>query len=125
MTGSVEQGISQTHGNTHILHFLVRLPQAVATVWPALATAEGLASWFTSADVLEPRLGGAVTLRDTGAGGSPRGTWSGSPSTRWRAAAGSGSIWSGTPARGASCASPTSSRAGRSRSRGGGRASSG
>ncbi|KUN93638.1 SRPBCC domain-containing protein [Streptomyces caeruleatus] len=68
MTGSVEQGISQTHGNTHILHFLVRLPQAMETVWPALTTPEGLASWFTAADVLEPRLGGAVTLRDIGSG---------------------------------------------------------
>ncbi|MFE6625350.1 SRPBCC domain-containing protein [Streptomyces sp. NPDC057740] len=67
MTGSVEQGISQTHGNTHILHFLVRLPQAMETVWPALTSAEGLASWFTAAD-LEPRLGGAVTLRDIGSG---------------------------------------------------------
>ncbi|WP_217205834.1 SRPBCC domain-containing protein [Streptomyces sp. AC550_RSS872] len=68
MTGSVEQGISQTHGNTHILHFLVRLPQAMEAVWPALTTPEGLASWFTNADVLEPRLGGAVTLRDIGSG---------------------------------------------------------
>ncbi|KMS72660.1 hypothetical protein ACM01_21735 [Streptomyces viridochromogenes] len=68
MTGSVEQGTSQTHGSTHILHFLVRFPQAMETVWPALATPEGLASWFTPADVLEPRLGGAVTLRDIGAG---------------------------------------------------------
>lgn len=68
MTGSVEQGISQTHGNTHILHFLVRLPRAMETVWPVLTTHEGLASWFTTADVLEPRLGGAVTLRDIGSG---------------------------------------------------------
>lgn len=68
MTGSVEQGISQTHGNTHILHFLVRLPQAMETVWPALTTPEGLTSWFTTADLLEPRLGGAVTLRGIGAG---------------------------------------------------------
>ncbi|MDF3143466.1 MULTISPECIES: SRPBCC domain-containing protein [unclassified Streptomyces] len=68
MTGSVEQGISQTHGNTHILHFLVRLPRPMETVWTALSTPEGLAAWFTAADVLEPRLGGAVTLRDLGSG---------------------------------------------------------
>jgi uncharacterized protein YndB with AHSA1/START domain len=68
MTGSIEQGTSQTHGNTHILHFLVRLPQPVETVWPVLATQDGLASWCTPADVLEPRLGGAVTLRDLGEG---------------------------------------------------------
>ncbi|MFI7410936.1 SRPBCC domain-containing protein [Streptomyces sp. NPDC049627] len=68
MTGSVEQGISQTHGNTHILHFLVRLPQPMETVWPAFSTPDGLASWFTPADVLEPRLGGAVALRGMGSG---------------------------------------------------------
>ncbi|PAZ12055.1 hypothetical protein CLM62_32405 [Streptomyces sp. SA15] len=68
MTGSIEQGTSQTRGNTHILHFLVRLPRPMEAVWPAFSTPEGLAAWFTSADVLEPRLGGAVTLRDLGAG---------------------------------------------------------
>ena len=68
MTGSIEQGTSQTHGNTHLLHFLVRLPRPMELVWPALATPEGLAGWFTPADVLEPRLGGRVTLRDLGAG---------------------------------------------------------
>ncbi|MEU5366405.1 SRPBCC domain-containing protein [Streptomyces sp. NPDC005925] len=68
MTGSVEQGTSDTHGNTRLLHFLVRLPRPVEKVWPALATEVGLAAWFTPADVLEPRLGGEVALRDTGAG---------------------------------------------------------
>ncbi|MFD0316595.1 hypothetical protein [Streptomyces flavalbus] len=68
MTGSVEQGTSQTHGNTRILHFLVRLPRSMEGVWPAFATPEGLAAWFTPADVLEPRLGGAVSLRGVGAG---------------------------------------------------------
>jgi len=68
MTGSIEQGTSQTHGNTHILHFLVRLPGPVEQVWPALATPQGLAGWFTPADVLQPRLDGAVTLRDLGVG---------------------------------------------------------
>jgi uncharacterized protein YndB with AHSA1/START domain len=68
MTGSIEQGTSQTHGNTHILHFLVRLPRPMEEVWPSLAGADGLAAWFTPADVLEPRLDGAVTLRDVGSG---------------------------------------------------------
>lgn len=68
MTGSVEQGTSQTHGNTHILHFLVRLPRPMEKVWPAVATEVGLAAWFTPADVLEGRLGGEVTLRDVGSG---------------------------------------------------------
>ncbi|MXM62498.1 hypothetical protein GR925_03285 [Streptomyces sp. HUCO-GS316] len=68
MTGSIEQGASQVHGSTHILHFLVRIPRPMETVWPVLSTPEGLGAWFTSVDVLEPRLGGAVTLRDLGAG---------------------------------------------------------
>ena len=68
MTGSVEQGISQTHGNMRVLHFLVRLSASMETVWPALATPEGLGAWWTPVDVLEPRLGGTVALRGLGAG---------------------------------------------------------
>ncbi|MEU1008313.1 SRPBCC domain-containing protein [Streptomyces sp. NPDC088810] len=68
MSGSIAQGTSQTHGNEHILHFVVELPRPMEDVWAAVATAEGLASWFTAAEVLEHRLGGAVTLRDLGSG---------------------------------------------------------
>ncbi|MEU8027729.1 hypothetical protein [Streptomyces sp. NPDC049099] len=68
MSGSIAQGTSQTHGNTHILHFLVRLPRRMEDVWPAVATPQGLGAWCTAVDVLEPRLGGAVTLRDLGSG---------------------------------------------------------
>ncbi len=68
MTGSIEQGSSQTHGNTHILHFLVRLPRPMEAVWPALATPKGITAWYTPADVLEPHLGGTVVLRDLGEG---------------------------------------------------------
>ncbi|MEU6480739.1 SRPBCC domain-containing protein [Streptomyces sp. NPDC047017] len=68
MTGSIAQGTSQTHGNTHILHFLVRLARPMEAVWPALTTPQGLARWFTPADELEPRLGGAVSLRGLGSG---------------------------------------------------------
>ncbi|CCK28287.1 hypothetical protein BN159_3908 [Streptomyces davaonensis JCM 4913] len=68
MTGSIEQGASRIQGSTHILHFLVRLPRPMESVWPAISTPEGLAGWFTAVDVLEPRLGGAVTLRELGSG---------------------------------------------------------
>ncbi|OIJ66764.1 SRPBCC domain-containing protein [Streptomyces mangrovisoli] len=68
MTGSIEQDTSQTHGNTRILHFLVRLPRSMETVWSAVSTPAGLAAWFTPAEVLEPRLGGAVALRGLGSG---------------------------------------------------------
>ncbi|WP_282702974.1 SRPBCC domain-containing protein [Streptomyces sp. CC219B] len=68
MTGSIEQGASQTRGSTHILHFLVRLPRPMEAVWPVLSTPEGLAGWFTEAELLEPRLGGEVSLRGLGSG---------------------------------------------------------
>ncbi|MES4888202.1 SRPBCC family protein [Streptomyces sp. NPDC096012] len=68
MSGSIEQGTSQTHGNTHILHLLVRIPRPMQDVWAAVATAEGIGRWFTAVEVLEPRLDGPVTLRDLGAG---------------------------------------------------------
>jgi len=68
MTGSIEQGSSQAHGNTRILHFLVRLPRPMDAVWPALATPEGIGAWWTGVDLLEPRLGGAVALRGAGNG---------------------------------------------------------
>ncbi|MFG2959849.1 SRPBCC family protein [Streptomyces sp. NPDC048291] len=68
MAGSIEQGTSRTHGRTHILHFLVRLPRPTDQVWPSLATPAGLAAWCTPVDVLQPRLGGTVTLGDLGTG---------------------------------------------------------
>ncbi|MEU3527034.1 SRPBCC domain-containing protein [Streptomyces sp. NPDC038707] len=68
MSGSIAQGSSQTHGNTHILHFVVRLPRRMEEVWPALSTPGGLAAWWTPAEVLEPRLGGAVALAGLGSG---------------------------------------------------------
>ncbi|MGJ5754098.1 polyketide cyclase/dehydrase/lipid transport protein [Streptomyces puniciscabiei] len=68
MSGSIAQGTSQTHGNTHILHFLVRLPRPMEDVWPAVATPEGLTGWCTAVGVLEPRLGGTVVLGELGTG---------------------------------------------------------
>ncbi|MGW7242894.1 hypothetical protein [Streptomyces sp. NPDC054804] len=68
MTGSIAQGTSQTHGNNHILHFLVRLPRPMGQVWPSLSTPEGLAAWLAPVDVLQPRLDGTVTLGDLGTG---------------------------------------------------------
>ncbi|MFI9809291.1 hypothetical protein ACIHEJ_33925 [Streptomyces sp. NPDC052301] len=68
MSGSIAQGISQTHGNTHILHFVVRIPRRMEDVWPAVATPEGLGAWCTAVGVLEPRLGGAVMFGDLGSG---------------------------------------------------------
>ncbi|WP_156726419.1 SRPBCC domain-containing protein [Streptomyces apocyni] len=67
MTGTIGQGTSTTTGDarppTQHLHFELHLPHAVEKVWAAVATPEGLVGWLAAADVLEPRLGGAVTLR--------------------------------------------------------------
>ncbi|MZD10012.1 hypothetical protein GTW43_33765 [Streptomyces sp. SID5785] len=62
----LEQGTSRTEGTTHTLHFTLTAPHPVETVWGAVATPAGLAGWLAAADVLEPRLGGAVTLRAPG-----------------------------------------------------------
>ncbi|MEU0024921.1 hypothetical protein [Streptomyces sp. NPDC006335] len=68
MTGSVEQGTSQTRGSSRVLHFLVRLPVPMEGVWPVVGSADGLARWWTGVQVLEPRLGGAVVLPGLGQG---------------------------------------------------------
>ncbi|MEU8975456.1 hypothetical protein AB0D11_40660 [Streptomyces monashensis] len=68
MSGSIAQGTSQTHGNAHILHFLVRLPKRMEDVWPAVATPEGLSGWCTAVGFLQPRLDGAVSLPELGSG---------------------------------------------------------
>ncbi|MEU6774494.1 hypothetical protein [Streptomyces sp. NPDC046759] len=68
MSGSIAQGTSQTHGNTHILHFMVRFPRSMEEVWPAVATPEGLGAWCTAVDVLQPHLDGEVSLRGLGSG---------------------------------------------------------
>ena len=51
-----------------VLQLLIRLPRPMDQVWPSLSTPEGLAAWFTPADVLQPRLGGTVTFGDLGTG---------------------------------------------------------
>ncbi|WP_137988721.1 SRPBCC domain-containing protein [Streptomyces vilmorinianum] len=64
MSEAIAQGRCETHdGDTHLLRFVVELPRVVAEVWAAVATPAGLRHWLCAADVLEPRLGGAVTLR--------------------------------------------------------------
>ncbi|MCG7202991.1 SRPBCC family protein [Streptomyces arenae] len=51
-----------------VLQLLTRLPRPMDQVWPSLSTPEGLAAWFTPTDVLQPRLGGTVTLGELGTG---------------------------------------------------------
>jgi uncharacterized protein YndB with AHSA1/START domain len=64
MTVAIPHGTSETRddGVQH-LHFQLRLAHPAVRVWQAVATPEGLPRWFAAADVLEPRVGGAVTLR--------------------------------------------------------------
>jgi uncharacterized protein YndB with AHSA1/START domain len=60
----VSHGTSESRGEDRWrLHFELHLPYAYELLWPALTTAEGLRGWLAAADVLERRLGGAVTLR--------------------------------------------------------------
>jgi uncharacterized protein YndB with AHSA1/START domain len=69
MSDFIEEGATtETRGDARALRFLVRLPQAVENVWPALATAEGLKGWLDAVEAFEPRLGGAVTLAGLGPG---------------------------------------------------------
>ncbi|MEU1121170.1 MULTISPECIES: SRPBCC domain-containing protein [unclassified Streptomyces] len=63
MTAMIGQGTSHTEGTTQHLHYELHLPHPVDKVWAAVATPEGLPGWLAAADVFEPRLGGAVTLR--------------------------------------------------------------
>ncbi|MFH8260256.1 SRPBCC domain-containing protein, partial [Streptomyces roseolus] len=60
----IPRGRSETHdGDTHLLRYVVELPHPQAVVWEKVASPEGLPSWLCAADPLEPRLGGAITLR--------------------------------------------------------------
>ncbi|MEV4947598.1 SRPBCC domain-containing protein [Streptomyces sp. NPDC053755] len=60
----IPRGRCETHeGDARLLRFVVELPHPPARVWAAVATPEGLRRWFCAAEVLEPRLGGRVSLR--------------------------------------------------------------
>ncbi|TQK52624.1 uncharacterized protein YndB with AHSA1/START domain [Streptomyces sp. SLBN-118] len=62
--GAIRHGTSETRdGSIQLLHFGLRLPHPVVRVWAAVATPEGLPTWLAAAEVLEPRIGGAVRLR--------------------------------------------------------------
>ncbi|MCH0541398.1 SRPBCC domain-containing protein [Streptomyces sp. MUM 203J] len=64
------------NGTQQVVRHVVSLPHPEEDVWPALATRHGLRSWLAAAELLEPRLGGAVALRwlDDPAGGPVSGT---------------------------------------------------
>ncbi|MDI3407566.1 SRPBCC domain-containing protein [Streptomyces cavernicola] len=63
MSATIGQGTSRTSNGVQHLHFELHLPHPVEQVWLAVASARGLRQWLAAADVLEPRLGGAVVLR--------------------------------------------------------------
>ncbi|MDQ8704487.1 SRPBCC family protein [Streptomyces sp. LHD-70] len=63
MTATIGQGTSRTENGIQHLHFELHLPHPVEHAWLAVASARGLPQWLAAADVLEPRLGGAVVLR--------------------------------------------------------------
>ncbi|MBD0745736.1 SRPBCC domain-containing protein [Streptomyces sp. CBMA152] len=63
MTDVIPHGTSEPHDGAWLLRYELHLPHPRTRVWAAVATPEGLPGWLCAADVLEPRLGGAVTLR--------------------------------------------------------------
>ncbi|MGW6026006.1 SRPBCC domain-containing protein [Streptomyces sp. NPDC055099] len=63
MSVTIGQGVSRANGSRQHLGYELRLPHPVDKVWAAVATPEGLPGWLAAADVFEPRLGGAVSLR--------------------------------------------------------------
>ncbi|WP_405999228.1 SRPBCC domain-containing protein [Streptomyces sp. NBC_00829] len=64
MDATIRHGTSETRdGSIHLLRFALRLPHPAVRVWAAVATPEGLPTWLAAADVLEPHVGGAITLR--------------------------------------------------------------
>ncbi|MFI1177764.1 SRPBCC domain-containing protein [Streptomyces melanogenes] len=75
MTDVIPHGTSETHDGAWLLRYELHLPHPQERVWTAVATPEGLRGWLCAVDVLEPRLGGAVTLRWLNAG--PEGVHSG------------------------------------------------
>ncbi|MFF8288481.1 SRPBCC family protein [Streptomyces sp. NPDC016309] len=63
MADQIPPGISDSHGDTHTLRFVVPLPHPAERVWLALTTPGGLRGWLAEAEILQCRLGGDVTLR--------------------------------------------------------------
>ncbi|MER7110480.1 SRPBCC domain-containing protein [Streptomyces sp. NPDC000229] len=63
MADQIPPGISDSHGDTHTLRFVVPLPHPGERVWLALTTPGGLRGWLAEAEVMQSRLGGEVTLR--------------------------------------------------------------
>jgi uncharacterized protein YndB with AHSA1/START domain len=64
MSDVIPHGTVETRDDgTHLLRYELHLPHPVIRVWAAVATPEVLPAWLCAADVLEPRVGGAVRLR--------------------------------------------------------------
>ncbi|MEV6956356.1 SRPBCC domain-containing protein [Streptomyces sp. NPDC051183] len=61
--GTSESRVGSRGESRWLLRFALHVPYAYEALWPALSTADGLRGWLAAADVLQRRLGGAVTLR--------------------------------------------------------------
>ncbi|MEU0396307.1 SRPBCC domain-containing protein [Streptomyces sp. NPDC006208] len=84
MSQAIPQGTSETREDgTHLMRFELRLPHPVIRVWAAVATPEGLPTWLCAADLLEPRIGGAVVLRWLNADADGRHTVAEGTVTAW------------------------------------------
>ncbi|MGX1883652.1 SRPBCC domain-containing protein [Streptomyces sp. NPDC055287] len=63
MADVIGPGTIEYRAHTDVLRFTLNLARPVHLVWPVVATPAGLRGWLAAAEPLEPRLGGAVTLR--------------------------------------------------------------
>lgn len=63
MADVIGPGTCEHRAHTDVFRFTLNLAHPVHRVWPAVATPAGLRGWLAAAEPLEPRLGGAVTLR--------------------------------------------------------------
>ncbi|MGN9794260.1 SRPBCC domain-containing protein [Streptomyces sp. OZ13] len=84
MSDVIPHGSVETRDDgTHLLRYELHLPHPVIPVWAAVATPEGLPTWLCAADVLEPRVGGAVRLRRLDADAEGRHTVAEGHVTAW------------------------------------------
>lgn len=74
MADPIPPGTTETRGDTHTVRFTVPLAHPVERVWLAVSTPGGLRGWLADAEMLEPHLGGPVTLRWLNSGTVATGT---------------------------------------------------
>ncbi|MCQ6556558.1 SRPBCC domain-containing protein [Streptomyces sp. C10-9-1] len=84
MSETITPGTTEDQSDgTRLVRFVLDLPHPVISVWAAVATPEGLPTWLCAAELLEPRIGGAVVLRQLTADAEGRRTAAEGRVTAW------------------------------------------